>query len=311
MKKIAYFVCFLYFSFLNPIDIFIGSIEKHKDNFVVNLNIDIDDSEMICKDDILISVDEPNIVVDGYQIINYSQEEVSLAKINKKAYRNPFVAKILLKGNFKSLNVLDMYFSCFLINEEEEFEPFIKKISYEFEDVCDTKDFSKKVKNKIGSKIKNAYMNLSEPVKKISIGIFNAKVLTMFLVIIVFFSFVLFSVLSLEDLLVILIIFSWVYFSRFVFIEEISLFFLAVLFLISSIWFFMNFNYGKSFFQRGTRLFLGFIFASLILPIFLEVYLSRCFLSHLRLKDHLIHNTIHCSQNDKFIKKSFSLLCSP
>ena len=284
MKNIAYFICFLYFSFLNPVDVFIGSIEKRKDNLIVNLNVDIDESELICKDDIMISVDDPSIVVNDYQIINYSQKEIFLTKTKKKGYKNPFIMKVFLSSSVQDLDVLEIYFSCFVVNEEEEFRPFIKKVSHEFNGKIFNK-LNKKVKNKIRAKIKYAYESLKKPAKEIGVRIFNAKILTLLLVVTLFLSFVLFSVLSIEDLLIILSIFVWGYFSKFIFVREVVFFILAILLLISSVWFFINYDYGKSFLKKIIRLFLGFLCASLVLPLLLEVYLSRCFINYLSFKD--------------------------
>lgn len=293
MKKIAYFICFLYVSVLNSVDIDIGSIEKHKDKLIVHLNVDIDESEMIYKDDILISVDSKDIIVEDFQIINYSQEEVSLSKTKKKAYRNPFIAKIFLTGlrqagvakayggqgfDVQDLNILDIYFSCFLVDESEKFDPFIKKISVEFgNNLFSLSNLRKKSTQKFKAKIQNAYTALKKPVKKMGTCIFDARILTLLLVIILFMSFILFSVLSIGDLLIILLVFTWGYFSGFVFMREISFFFLAILLLISSVWFFSNYVHGKSLLQKTIRLLLAFLCVSLILPIFLEIYLSRCF----------------------------------
>jgi len=293
MKKIAYFICFLYASVLSPINIDVGEIEKNEDNLIVNLNIDMDESQMVCRDDILISVDDSDVVVDDFQVINYSQEEIVLPKKKKKVYGSPFSIKIFLVGDFNNLDFVDVYFSCFVINEDEKFEPFEKIISVDLgSEVVSLKNFPKKVSQKFKTKVRNAYANIKQPAKRVGSVIFDARILTLFLIGILFISFILFSVLSIEDLLIVLSIFLWGYFSKFIFVKEISLFFLAILFLISSVWFFINYDYRKSLLQKSTRLLLGFLCASLVLPIFLEVYLSRCFTNYCLRKETSIKRTL-------------------
>ena len=246
----------------------------------------LDEDEVVYKDTIQVSIDNPSIKIENWEILTeIDEEDVLLSKLRKKGYKNSFTIRVELAEN-KENQKGSIYFACLSSKEDENVTPILKSVSLPFkkETVSKTTFLQESnrplIKQKLDKKVIYSLFANSHLVLKSNKNLlfFNTKFLLILLLLVLFLGFIFIEVLSIKDMLLLAVIIVWVYFSNFIIQFYLSLEITALLLLFASVWY-LRLNKNNSLFLQRTRIILGIFCASLILPVLIQACLFHYFYS--------------------------------
>ena len=287
MKKKLFFLNVLFYS-VNLFGFDIVLLNNLNSGFKNNVFIaaSLDEDEVVYKDTIQVSIDNPSIKIENWEILTeIDEEDVLLSKLRKKGYKNSFTIRVELAEN-KENQKGSIYFACLSSKEDENVTPILKSVSLPFkkETVSKTTFLQESnrplIKQKLDKKVIYSLFANSHLVLKSNKNLlfFNTKFLLILLLLVLFLGFIFIEVLSIKDMLLLAVIIVWVYFSNFIIQFYLSLEITALLLLFASVWY-LRLNKNNSLFLQRTRIILGIFCASLILPVLIQACLFHYFYS--------------------------------
>jgi len=223
--------------------------------------------EAIYKDSISFSVDDRALSVDRWKAsVEPVEEYVPSLKLHKKLYRGSFSIKVFFsQTEFESIGEESfVYFSCFLIIEDEKIVPYFLKFPIKRQGALVVAKDQIRQKKSLSLSVKST----DRP-----IVMFHGRFwLTIFLLLL-FIGFLFVDVFFAKDLTAIFIVSLWLLFARLFIPYTIVLLVASLAFLLLSVSYFSESGRNAGL-QRFVRVSLGLLCGASVLPLVAEALLS-------------------------------------
>lgn len=259
------FYLFLAFCFVLPLSFDVKKVSPR--SFVID--VFVDESELVLKDLIRVSIDSSIVDVVNFSIRGEAYNDyISSLNLYKKVYKRKFSVLVDLSHDLFS-NEVGLFFSCFVVdNKSDKMRSFLKRLSFVGSYCVYNNDDNGFIRGDNSNDI-GLETDLSRAEYNISLSV---RMIFILFTIVLFLLFLFISIFEIIDILIIFISFLWFIFLN-KFPSSLAFFVSALFSTLLSLFFFLMAK-KSSHVLSTVRFFMGLAFSTSVIPFILKAVLN-------------------------------------